>query len=87
MKQYQMSMLFVAKCSWHLYFQIHTNLSDLRGESSRLQSLWQTQSDLFNQKLQYQMFLQEVDSLEAMCATHEVCMYLHYIFRLHCHGN
>lgn len=52
--------------------EIHTNLSDLRGESSRLQSLWQTQSDLFNQKLQYQMFLQEVDSLEAMCATHEV---------------
>lgn len=54
------------------WFQIQSNLSDLQAESQKLQTLWQDQKDLFDQKLQYQLFQEEVDSLETMCNSHEV---------------
>lgn len=43
-------------------------------ELTHLSGVWKAQQDLLDQKLQYQMFLQDVDNLEAMCATHEVSM-------------
>lgn len=44
----------------------------MRDELSHLLTVWNSQGDLFGQKLQYQMFLQDVDNLEALCSTHEV---------------
>lgn len=59
-----------------LFVQIQSNLSDLKQEIKKLHSVWETQKALLDHKLQYQMYLQEVDSLEALCATHEVCKML-----------
>ena len=52
--------------------QIQTNLSDLRSEHSRLLAVWETKKTKIDQKLEYQNLLQDVDSLEATCAAHEV---------------
>ena len=55
--------------------QIQSNLSDLKSEHSRLLTVWEAKKTKIDQRLEYHSLLQEVDSLEATCAAHEVCVY------------
>ena len=57
--------------------QIQSNLSDLRSEHSRLLAVWEAKKTKIDQRLEYQSLLQDVDSLEATCAAHEVSACTH----------